>query len=530
MIPCIDYQSQIGFPVLSWVTFIPLIGALIIMLIKPERQQFIRKVALSVALVDLLLGLYMFSLLRIDGHYMQFVEHVPWIPSFGISYYLGVDGISLLLILLTNLLGVISLLSTWSAITERVKEFMIFMLILETSVIGVFVSLDLFLFYLFWEVMLVPLYFIIAIWGGGRKLYSAVNFFIYTLIGSLIMIPGLLIIYFNYHQYALQHNLVELYTFNLLKLYVVPMAEAKQFWVFIALAIGFAIKVPMVPFHTWLPDAHSDAPTAGSVILAGVLLKVGTYGFLRILIPILPQLSQQAVPYIAIAAIVGIIYGAKLAMAQSDMKRLIAYSSVSHMGFIMLGIFLFNQRGLEGGVLQMINHGLSTGALFLVVGLLYERRHTRTISDFGGLYQQLPVLGVLYAIITFSAAGLPGLNGFVGEFLILLGAFEANKVYAWFLVLGILLGAAYIIWLYQRVMLGKLDNPENQKLKDLSPRELVTLMPIIILMFWIGLYPSPWLRIMRPAIETLVTQVHRPLDLAASPQPELLLKKASLGY
>jgi NADH-quinone oxidoreductase subunit M len=530
MIPSISYQSQIGFPVLSLITFIPLTGALIIMLIRQERQQLIRVVAMAVSLVDLALVLYMLTLFRTDGHYMQFVEKTAWIPSFGISYHLGVDGISLLLILLTNMLDAISILSTWNAITDRVKEFMICMLILETCVIGVFVSLDLFLFYVFWEVMLVPMYFIIAIWGGGRRLYSAVKFFIYTLIGSLIMIPGILTIYFNYHQYALQHKLVEIYTFNLLKLYQIPMSLAKQFWVFIALSLGFAIKVPMVPFHTWLPDAHSDAPTAGSVILAGVLLKVGVYGFLRISIPILPQLSRQAVPYIAVIAIVGVVYGAKLAMAQSDMKRLIAYSSVSHMGFIMLGLFLFNQRGLEGGVLQMINHGLSTGALFLIVGLLYERRHTRMIADFGGLYHRLPVFGVLFAIVTFSSIGLPGLNGFVGEFLILLGAFEANKIYAWFLVLGILLGASYMLWLYQRVMMGKLDKPENQQLKDLSPREVTTLIPIVILMFWIGLYPSPWLKLMRPAVETIIAQSRRPLDLAAKPQLEQPVEPVNLTY
>ncbi len=500
------------------------------MFIRQERKDLIRMIALSVAVVDLLLGLYLITLLRTDGHYMQFVEKVPWIPNLGVSYHLGVDGISLLLILLTSLLDAISILSTWDAITKRVKEFMICMLILETSVIGVFVSLDLFLFYVFWEVMLVPMYFIIAIWGGERKLYSSVKFFIYTLIGSLVMIPGILLIYFNYNQYAIQHKLAELYTFNLLKLYLVPMAQSEQFWVFIALSLGFAIKVPMVPFHTWLPDAHTDAPTAGSVILAGVLLKVGTYGFLRIAIPILPQTARQAAPYIAVAAIVGIVYGAKLALSQVDMKRLIAYSSVSHMGFVMLGIFLFNQRGLEGGVLQMINHGLSTGALFLIVGLLYERRHTRMIGDFGGLYRQIPVFGVFYAIVTFSSVGLPGLNGFVGEFLILMGAFEVSMVYAGFIGLGILLGAAYMLWLYQRVMLGKLDNPENEKLPDLNSRELATLIPIVILMFWIGLYPSPWLKVIRPAVKTLVTQAQRPLDLTAKPQPELLVEKASLKY
>ncbi len=525
MIPSITYQSQLGFPGLSIITFTPLLGALVIMFINQERKQLIQITALTFAVISLIFGLYIFTQFSTAGHSMQFVEKYSWIPSLGVSYHLGVDGISILLILLTAMLDAISILSTWKAITERVKEFMICMLILETCIIGVFVSLDLFLFYMFWEVMLVPMYFIIALWGGERRLYSAVKFFIYTLIGSLVMIPGILLIYFNYHQYALQHNLSQLYTFNLLKLYTVPIPMAKQFWIFITLSLGFAIKVPLVPFHTWLPDAHTDAPTAGSVVLAGVLLKVGIYGFLRISIPILPQISRQAVPYIAVVAIIGIVYGAALALAQTDIKRLIAYSSVSHMGFIMLGLFLFNQRGLEGGILQMINHGLSTSALFLIAGLIYERRHTRMIADFGGLYHQLPVFGVLFAIVTFSSIGLPGLNGFVGEFLILLGAFEANAVYAWFLVLGILLGAAYTLWLYQRIMMGKLDNPENQKLKDLDARELVTLIPFIILMFWIGLYPTPWLNVMRPAVETLVVQANRPLDLGASPQIPLAVEK-----
>ncbi|MBI5788524.1 MAG: NADH-quinone oxidoreductase subunit M [Candidatus Schekmanbacteria bacterium] len=499
-----SFQQQIGYPILSMIVFLPLLGILGMFFIPRHKEEIIRRYTFGVMFLDLILVVKLFAYFDSNTAQMQFVEQIPWIDLLGVSYHLGIDGISLLLLFLTTFLGTISVLSAWKAIKERVKDFMVCMLLLQVGVLGVFASLDLFLFYIFWEVMLIPMYFIIGIWGGERRLYSAIKFFIYTLSGSLVMILGILAIYFNYHEYALVNNITPAYSFNLLELYKIPIESHKQLWIFVCLFFGFAVKVPVFPLHTWLPDAHTEAPTAGSVILAGTLLKLGVYGFLRVSIPILPHASHQAVPVIMVLSVAGIIYGAKVAMAQTDMKKLIAYSSVSHLGFVTLGIFLFNQRGMEGGVLQMFNHGLSTGALFLLVGLLYERRHTRQISEFGGLSKQLPVFAVFYAVATFSSIGMPGLNGFIGEIFILIGAFQSNKIYAAFLVAGIVLGAAYMLWLFQRIMFGGLDNPENSQLADLSKREFATLIPIVILMFWIGLYPTPFLKIIHPAAENLL--------------------------
>jgi NADH-quinone oxidoreductase subunit M len=380
--------------------------------------------------------------------------------------------------------------------------------------LGVFVSLDLFLFYIFWEIMLVPMYFLIGIWGGPRKLYAAIKFFLYTLVGSVLLLLGFLALYFlNANP---EYGSGEL-TFNLLELYKMApkLSPDHQFWIFLALFVGFAIKVPMFPFHTWLPDAHVEAPTAGSVILAGVLLKMGTYGFVRFNLPLVPQASETMIPFVALLAIIGIIYGALVAMAQQDIKKLVAYSSVSHLGFVMLGIFTLNTQGLVGALLQNINHGLSTGALFLVVGILYERRHTRMIADYGGLAKAIPIFTVIFAVAMFSSIGLPGLNGFVGEFLILVGAFQVSKVYAGFALAGIVLGAAYMLWLFQRMMFGDLNNPENQNVSDLNMREIIYMMPIVFFMFWIGIYPKPFIKLMEPSVKNLVKQV----ELAKAGKP-----------
>ena len=409
----------------------------------------------------------------------------------------------MLLILLTTLMGCIAILSSWSAITERVKEFYIFMLVLQTGMIGAFVSLDFLLFFLFWEVMLVPMYFLIGIWGGGRRLYSAIKFFLYTLVGSVVMLLGILALYFHY--YAVTGRV-------LLRRHAVPADERAdrdlQKWVFLAFFLGFAIKVPMFPFHTWLPDAHTDAPTAGSVILAAVLLKMGTYGFIRFSLPMLPEATHYFVPMVAGLSIIGIVYGALVALAQSDWKRLVAYSSVSHMGMVMLGMFSLNPVGIVGSIVQQINHGISTGALFLIVGNVYERRHTREISEYGGLSKVMPVFAAVFLIMTMSSIGLPALNGFIGELLILQGVFVHSKMWAAFAASGIVLGAAYMLWLYQRTMFGKIENPKNEKLADLNWREFATYAPLLVLAVWIGIYPAPFIRRLDTSVNRVMARVN----------------------
>jgi NADH-quinone oxidoreductase subunit M len=431
---------------------------------------------------------------------MQFVEKLRWIPSFGINYHVGIDGISLFLILLTTFITPISILASWH-ITKSVKEYMIAMLVLETAMVGVFIALDLFLFFVFWELMLIPMYLLIGIWGGPRRIYAAIKFFIYTTAGSVFMFLAIIALYFLHHRATGE------YTFNLLEFYRLDISFAVQFWLFLAFFIAFAIKVPMFPFHTWLPDAHVEAPTAGSVILAGVLLKMGTYGFVRFCLPLFPEVSHAFIPVISWMAIAGIIYGALVAMVQDDLKKLVAYSSVSHLGFVMLGIFAFNIQGIEGSITQMINHGLSTGALFLIVGMLYERRHTRMIADFGGLTKQIPVFAVFFLIVTLSSIGLPGLNGFVGEFLILVGMFKSRILYASLAATGIILAAVYMLWMFQRVMFQEITHEENRTLKDMNKRELATLIPIVLLIFWIGIYPNSFLRKMDASVNHLLQKV-----------------------
>jgi len=484
-----------GFPILSIIAYIPLVGAFFVLFtMRGGNNPAIKKVATGIVLVDFLVSLPLWFAFHRDGDLFQFRESHSWIDSLGVRYEFGVDGIAVLLVLLTTLLGVLAFLSSWSAVQERQREYYIFLLLLQTGMLGVFMSLDFFLFYVFWEVMLVPMYFLIGIWGGPRRLYAAIKFFLYTLTGSVLMLLGILALYF-FNQEGLfgWEGLGGDATFSVLRFHEISsqIPADLQFWIFIVFFISFAIKVPMFPFHTWLPDAHVEAPTAGSVILAGVLLKMGTYGFVRFSLPILPEATRQLLPWMVTLSIIGIIYGGLVAMAQKDMKKLVAYSSVSHLGFVMLGIFALNPAGLNGGIIQMLNHGLSTGALFLLVGILYERRHTRMIADYGGLSKQMPRFATCFLIITLASIGLPTLNGFIGEFTILVGAFNRSWVWAAFAVLGIVIGAAYMLWMYQRVFFGPLDNPDNENLADMNSRELTYVVPLIVLCFWIGLYPKP---------------------------------------
>ncbi len=456
----------------------------------------------------------------------QFVSHVPWIADFGIHYYVGIDGISLLLVLLTTFLMPVTLLASWHDIGKSLKSYVFFMLFLETGMVGAFVSLNLFLFYVFWELMLVPMYFIIGIWGGPRRIYAAVKFFLFTMVGSLLMLIAMLVVYSLFRQQT------GLYTFDFvappgssvpaLLDTVIPVAGIwwqTQFWLFGAFALAFAIKVPMVPLHTWLPDAHVEAPTAGSVVLAGVLLKMGTYGFLRFALPLFPAAVADWTPTVLVLSVIGIVYGSLVAMVQEDIKKLVAYSSVAHLGFVMLGMFALNVQGASGSVLQMVNHGLSTGALFLLVGMLYERRHTRLVTAFGGVAKPMPVFAFFFGLVTMSSIGLPMLNGFVGEFLILLGAFLAHPWYAVIGASGVVLAAAYMLWMFRRVMFGPVDNPENRKLIDLDWREKAVLVAISIPIVWIGVHPDPLLRRVEPSVSALLQDVHARAALADPAPP-----------
>src|SRR5947209_6144996 len=514
--------------ILSIILFTPLLGALVLLFVSKENKDAIRWIANFFALAGLAVSLPlvpMFWAQRFEPGF-KFIEGAPgnWIPSIGAGYVLGIDGISFLLIMLTTLLGWISILSSWTAIENRVKEYYIWFLFLQTGMLGVFMALDFFLFFVFWEAMLVPMYLLIGIWGGPRKLYAAIKFFLYTLLGSVLMLLAILFLYLNHH------SVTGVYTFCLTALYETAPKIPFQYaiWLFLAFFVGFAIKVPMFPFHTWLPDAHVEAPTAGSVILAGVLLKMGTYGFIRFALPFFPTVVMNAKVrgWMIGLSIVGIIYGALVSLMQKDMKKLVAYSSVSHLGFCTLGIFALNPAGLSGSVLQQINHGISTGALFLIVGILYERRHTREISEYGGISNVMPVYATITMIMFLSSMGLPLLNGFVGEFTILQGTFMENWRWVAWAVPGVILAAAYLLWLYQRVFFGAVTNPKNEKLHDLTPREVLTFVPLIIMALWIGLYPKPFFQILEQPVNQIVQTV-RPgypgtspaVNAAAQPSP-----------
>ncbi len=476
---------------LSLILALPLFGALVISLLNREAKNLVKISGLLFSSLTFLLSVWLFLTFDAKNPEMQFVEKHLWVSSLDISYHIGIDGISLLLVVLTAFLTPLALLASWESIEHRLKGFVVSMLLLEVGTLGVFMTLDLFLFYVFWEFMLIPMYFIIGIWGGEDRIYAAVKFFLFTMSGSLLMLVA--IIWLGSYASTLPEGH---FTTNLLTLRgIAPgIPLHTQNLMFLAFAVSFCIKVPLFPLHTWLPDAHVQAPTAGSVILAGVLLKMGTYGLVRFCLPLFPYATFVFMPYIAALAVVGIIYGALVSMVQPDLKKLVAYSSVSHLGFVVLGIFAITEEGMQGSVIQMINHGLSTGALFLLVGMLYDRRHTKMIADFGGIAKVMPVFASFFMIIMLSSAGLPGLNGFVGEFLILLGSFNSvylgTRVYAVLGATGVVLAAVYLLWSYQRVFFGKLTKPENSGLKDLKMREIIVLVPIVALIVWIGFSPN----------------------------------------
>jgi len=495
-----------GEHILSWMTFAPVIGAAVILFIPAQRKEIIKTVAAAAAAVPLILAVQLFINFDRGSAAFQFVEHFTWIKQFNIEYFMAVDGLSVPMVLLTALLSFICIIASWN-IEKATKGYMALFLVLETGMMGVFVALDFFLFYIFWEVMLLPMYFLIGIWGGPRKEYAAIKFFLYTLAGSVLMLLAMIAFYFN-----VQNPVTGGHTFNML--YMMDQANHSAWLslssirhiIWIALFIGFAIKVPIFPFHTWLPDAHVEAPTAVSVILAGILLKMGTYGLLRISYPILPDAALWFSLPLAILGAINILYGACCAMAQSDMKKLVAYSSISHMGYVLLGMSAFTTQGINGAVFQMFNHGCITAMLFLCVGVIYDRAHHRQIDGFGGLGLQMPVYTSMFSLALFAALGLPGLSGFVSEALVFLGAFPVYRTITIISALGIVIGAAYVLWMLQRVFLG----PKQDKydtLPDISARELVTLVPIGILVLILGVYPMPVLNLMKISLNNLIKVV-----------------------
>jgi NADH-quinone oxidoreductase subunit M len=504
------------FPWLTWLVFFPLIGAALVALLPATAHRAVRLWATVVALAELAFSLPLWWRLVPSQPGWQFEERHRWIPGLGASYHLGVDGISALLVLLTTVLTAIAVIGAWTAVDKRPREFFALLLALEAGMLGTFLSLDLLLFYVFWEAMLVPMYLLIGVWGGQRRVYAAVKFFLYTMAGSVLMLVAILWLYF------LQRSATGIVTFDLDAFYRLPIAPATQMWLFLAFALAFAIKVPMFPFHTWLPDAHVEAPTAGSVILAAVLLKMGTYGFLRFAIPLFPNASHTAAPWVVTLAIIGILYGALVAMVQPDLKKLVAYSSVSHLGFCMLGLYAMNVQGFAGSLMQMLNHGVSTGALFLLVGVIYERRHTRAIADFGGLWKPLPVFASVFLVVMLSSIGLPGTNGFVGEFLVLLGAFRTNWAWAAWAASGVILSALYMLWMFQRVMFGPVTHAENEKLSDLSGRERLVFAPLLLLIVWMGVAPQPFLDRMTPALERTLELSQMRAVMSANVKPQAL--------
>jgi len=491
---------------LTSLVLVPLAGAILVLLLGRGRDGIVRQTALAVSLVAFAVSLVVWWHFDPQSADYQFVERHTWLPDFGISYHVGIDGISLLLVVLTTFLTPIALLCSWESIEQRVREFSFFLLALEAAMIGVFISLDLFLFYVFWDAMLIPMYFLIGIWGYERRVYASIKFILYTMAGSVLMLIAIIWLAY-YHQTA-----VGIPSFDLIDLNALNVPAALQMWPFLAFTLAFAIKVPLFPFHTWLPDAHVEAPTAGSVILAGVLLKMGTYGLVRFSFPLFPHAAQIAAPYLATLAVIGIVYGALVAMVQPDMKKLVAYSSVSHLGFVVLGLTALNVNGVQGSVYQMLAHGISTGGLFLVVGMLSDRRHTRLIAEYGGLKAVAPRLVAAFLLVTLASVALPGMNGFVGEFLILLGSFgstaiEPSGVYTAVAATGVILSAIYMLWMFQRVNYGPVSNPKNRGLRDLSVREWFVIGPVCAVAIFMGVVPGVFLRPMEPAVRRMVERV-----------------------
>jgi NADH-quinone oxidoreductase subunit M len=488
--------------ILSIVLFTPLAGLLVLLFIPSSNARAIKLWANAAAFLGFLVSLpLVFNFDRTKDY--QFVEGAPWIPSIGASYHIGIDGLGLLLVMLTTLVGFIAILSSWNAIQTRLKEYYVFFLLLQTATLGVFMSLDFLLFFVFWETVLVPMYFIIAIWGGERRVYAAIKFMIFTSIGSVLMLLGILVLYY---QHTLQFQTP---SFDIADLMRTHLSIPIQWWVFWAFFVGFAVKVPMFPFHTWLPDAHTEAPTAGSVVLASVLLKMGTYGLLRFSLPLLPDSARNGtvITIVSVLSIIGIVYGALASLMQKDWKKLVAYSSVSHLGFCTLGIFSLNPAGISGSIIQQINHGISTGMLFLVVGVVYERRHTRAIAEYGGLFRIMPIFTMVFGLAALSSMGIPPLNGFIGELTILSGAFQMSHMWGFWVVVGIALGAAYLLWLFQRTMLGEVSEA-NRSLKDLSWREIAVFAPLLAWALWIGLGPQPYFRTLDRSVAHIVERVH----------------------
>lgn len=494
-----------SLPLLSIITFLPLAGSLLLLLLRGDKA--LKATALATALVTFVVSLALWFGWRAGEAGMQFTETLPWLPELGIGYRLGVDGISMPLVLLTTFLMPLVLLFSWDTIRDNTKTYLLLMLLLETAMIGVFAALDMVLFFVFFEASLIPMYFLIGRWGGPRRIYAALKFFIYTAFGSAFLLAGILALGYFHQQQTGD------WSFNVLDMYTLGLPANVQTLVFFGFALAFAIKVPLFPFHTWLPDAHVEAPTGGSVILAGVLLKMGTYGFLRFCLPLFPEPTRRFAPLLVALALIGILYGALVALAQKDVKKLVAYSSVAHLGFVTLGIFALQHESLSGSVLQMVNHGLSTGALFLLVGFLYERRHTRQLDDFGGLWKLMPVY-TAFAVVTFmSSAGLPGLNGFVGEFTILLGAMKTSTAYAVLGTLGIILAAWYLLWAFSKIFQGPVTNPANAGLHDLNRREVLIMVPLVLLFFLIGLFPSLFLQKIDPSTQAVLDLANRPAAL-----------------
>jgi NADH-quinone oxidoreductase subunit M len=513
---------------LSLVIFLPVVGALLLLVVNNrdgERDGFVRQIALGFSLLTFVGTLALWRGFDPAGAEYQFVERAAWVPAFGIEYYVGIDGISLLLLVLTGFLTPVSLLSSWGSVKRKVKAFSIFMLLLEAAMLGVFASLDLFLFYVFWDFMLIPMYFLIGVWGYDRRVYAAVKFILYTMAGSLLMLIAII------GLAMLHQDATGSYSFDLQRLLALQLSPATQVWFFLAFTVAFAIKVPLFPFHTWLPDAHVEAPTAGSVILAGVLLKMGTYGLVRFAFPLFPDAAIVWAPALALLSVVGIVYGALVAMVQPDLKKLVAYSSVSHLGFVVLGICAMNVQGVQGAVYQMLNHGISTGGLFLLVGMLSDRRHTRLISEFGGLKSVVPRFVAVFFLVTLSSIALPGLNGFVGEFLILIGAYRWDWRFATAAASGVILSAVYMLWMFQRVNYGTVTNPKNDALPDLTTREWWAIGPTAILAVVMGVLPNVFLRPMEPAVERMVQRMQGRQErvVEARPAPAPVLDRPAAG-